>query len=592
MSMLIILSIGSFSTSCMKERNLKEEICEPSANNKLKSATTTNYHFQWGDEFNYNGTPDPSKWKTNTWWTYRFRYLNVYAGPGANNPADCWSFNDGDWNLANCVTLLDQSLNTDIVDGNYLRIKSRHDILAPNSHVCDFSTGYIESISPFKYGYFEIKAHIPKGDCIGSSFWLTGTEELDIFESYGWNTNIFPTNLHKTSYPSSPSDINMSYDLANGFHTYGFSWGNGLATWYIDNKIVRSVNDINKVGNTDCNIVLSINLPDARASVVPMINNTKSQNLPFEDFIIDYMRVYDKRPTTAMFSTLDNSGNLTTLSDFTDWSLNWDIIIPGDFNGDTYKDLMLYSKTEGKVLFLSCDGNGNVNTIREINGWRGTWDQIISGSFGGTELTDLFLYDKSTGEGMFYSYDGSFSSSSTFPTGKTTWKIVSGNFNGIGTDDLMFYDKSSGAVNFYQTLTSNNLQIFKQITGWRTTWDQIIPGNFGESELTDLLLYDKSASVGESMFYSLDGTFSSSSTFSTGKSTWKIISGNFNNANSKDEILLYDTNNNGQANLYSINVTPGISLYKSYTDWNPSWDIIVPGQFNGTGNIDLIFYDK
>ena len=381
----------------------------------------------------------------------------------------------------------------------------------------------------------------------------------------------------------------MDFDLANGFHRYGFNWSDGKATWYIDNKLVREVNDINKVGNADCYIVLSINLPDARASI-PMITSTKSQNAAFEDFIIDYVRIYDKRPTRALFEILDNYGNLNMLSDFVDWSLNWDIIVSGNFDGDSYHDLMLYSRSEGKVLFTSCDGSGNINMIQEITGWRTTWDQIISGSFGGSGLTDLLLYDSQNGEAEFFSLDGTFNSTSKFTGWRHTWKIASGDFNETTPNDLMFYDNSNGEVFFKQILSPNGFADIEEITGWRTTWSQIITGNFGGSELTDLLLYD--SQNGEAEFFSLDGTFNSTSKFTGWRHTWKIIGGNFDVSNSNNELLFYDTNNNGQAYFYSVSSPSGINLYKSYSDWNPKWDIIIPGQFSGTSNDDLLFYDK
>lgn len=572
--------------------------------NALKSTggtNHTNYNQIWSDEFLIPGAPNSTYWNTDPGWRYRFRYpTNILTFHGKNESWDIGNINEGYWEKALCVTYLDPTVNSIIIDNGYLKIKSKH---FPNANhflqQADFSTGCLTLKTLYKYKYVEIRAWVPAGDAIGSAFWLPTDPyigEYDIFETNGWQNNHYPMNYGLSNLTTYPLD-KILYDLTGGFHIYGFSWNANEANWYVDNKLVRTV--IGNTGiNNDCHLTLSINLPPAADGCDTIMmknvrNNTSLVN--FNDFQIDYVRVYDKRPTTALFSILNNFGNLDILSDFVDWSLNWDIIVSGNFNGDQYKDLFLYSKSQGKALLLSCDGTGNVTNIQEINGWRSTLDQIIPGDFGGSSLTDLLLYDKSKGEAEFFSIDASYYHS--FTNWPKTYKIISGNFDGLGKDDLMFYNTNSdnidlGTVDFKSVSANYNFSNIKpQVTGWRKTWD-IIAGKFGGSGLTDLLLYDKTTNTGEASFYSPDGSFNSTATFTGWRKTWKILSGNFDISNSNDELLFYDTNNNGQAYFYTVSSPSGINLYKSYTDWNPTWDIIVPGQFGGTNNDDLLFYDN
>ena len=146
------------------------------------------------------------------------------------------------------------------------------------------------------------------------------------------------------------------------------------------------------------------------------------------------------------FYTTDGSGNIALLKKHTDWRKTWQLIIPGNFGGNGYTDLLFYNPTTGEGEFYTTDGSGNIALLKRHTDWRKTWQLIIPGNFGGNGYTDLLFYDPTTpttGEGEFYTTDG-----------------------------------------------NGNIALLKKHTDWRKTWQLIVPGNFGGNDYTDLLFYD------------------------------------------------------------------------------------------------------
>ncbi|HLO58376.1 MAG TPA: family 16 glycosylhydrolase [Bacteroidales bacterium] len=600
--------------SCQENFLLDEEKNYSSGfDDQLKS---TVYNTNWtripgGDEFEYTGNPNPNIWQNGPWFTYRFRFPN-------RNDEFAWGFiayspqtfypEDSPFNLSNCWTTPGKIVTYSIparVDGHNLIIESKHDYIAPNGVKCDFATGSVQAYTGIQYKYIEIKADLPTGNIIGSAFGLEGPDDINAFETDGWRPFVLPTNIHKTiingndtSYYSFQEETPLSTDIRNGWHIFGLEWTPAFVTWYVDNKYVRTFWQSEYIGSALKYINLGCNLPPASMYLsTETINREANLNTPFEDFKIDYLRIYDRRPTTALFlSTINNTPTIKELANYPVemWNLDWDKVVPGNFNTDTYTDLLIYNSIEGKAQCLTTDGSGNTQILREYSGWRKTWSQVITGNFGGSNLSDILLYDNTTGELCFISIDGTFSSITNIQGISKTLKIYKGNFNGNGYEDLMFYDAANGTANFYSVSSLNNLSLIKSCTGWRKTWEVTV-GNFGGSSLTDVLLYDKHTNdgqMGEGYYYSLDGTFSSTSTMTPWRKTWKIISGNFNTSTSTDDLLFYDTNNNGNAYFFTTPSTTQINQYGYYTNWNPSWDILIAGQFSNTSNTDLLLLDR
>lgn len=559
---------------------------------------------QWEDNFT-GSSIDLNKWGTLPWFKHRYRFAetNPLGDDYGKEGGGIWRFDQPEstpnltaWDEALCVTY--SNPNGVIVSNGTAKIKCNHDVFVSEvNRNADFSSGFLVSHEAFRYGYFEIRAKIPAGSSLGASFWISGTEEIDVFEIPGWQTTTYPMNVHVHSIDGDNNSpmvggqeivYNMSpTDLSYSFHTYAVNWQPNLLEWYVDNKLVRQIADPSRIPNVDCSIILSVNMPDARADVA-MITGTKNNNIAFSDFEIDYVRMYDKRPTRALFTTLNNQATISTLSDFTDWSCNWDIIVPGNFDGDNYTDLLLYSKTEG-ALFVSTDGNGNIVTLQHYPGWRSTWDILVPGNYGGSSLTDILLYDKTAGEIEVFTLDGSYYLNQTGMSTNFT-NIVSGNFI---TSNIICYDKTAGEIKFYKTNSGGNINLIATQTGFGTGWTSMTEGNFNGDSNSDVLLYNKVN--GTASFYKPLGSptlnLSNMRNHSGWRTSWNnIIAGDFNGTGNSD-LLLYDKGA-GEAYFFTVSTTDqGLGNINSYSDWSNSWEMIVPGEFGSDSVDDLLYYN-
>jgi hypothetical protein len=294
------------------------------------------------------------------------------------------------------------------------------------------------------------------------------------------------------------------------------------------------------------------------------------------------------------FYTTDGSGNISLQKKHSGWRTTWHSIVPGNFGGSSYTDLLFYDPTVGEGEFYTTDGSGNLSLLKKHGGWRQTWKLIIPGDFGGNNSTDLLFYDPTVGEGEFYTTDGSGNISLLKKHGgwRQSWKfIIPGNFGGNRFTDLLFYEPTTGEGEFYTTDGNGNISLLKKHSGWRTNWHSIIPGSFGGNAFTDLLFYD--STTGEGEFYTTDGNGNISllKKYTGWRQTWKQITpGNFGGSSYTD-LLFYDAKV-GEGEFYTTDGSGNLSLQKQHTGWRQSWKLISPGNFGGNRFTDLLFYDS
>jgi hypothetical protein len=142
----------------------------------------------------------------------------------------------------------------------------------------------------------------------------------------------------------------------------------------------------------------------------------------------------------------------------------------------------------GTGEFYTTDSRGRIRLLKQHTGWRSSWTDIIPGNFGGNGFTDLLFYDAAAGTGEFYTTDGQggIRQLALHTNWRTSWtQIVPGNFGGNGFTDLLFYEAPSGTGEFYATNGQGGISQLALHTNWRSSWTRIIPGNFGGNGFTD-----------------------------------------------------------------------------------------------------------
>ncbi len=122
------------------------------------------------------------------------------------------------------------------------------------SHGYSFTSGIILTKDKFaqKYGRFEIKAKLPKGQGFWPAFWLLPAKsdfpvEIDVFEMRGNDPHTIYMSVHWKGAGGSHEHTTVHYtssaDLSADFHTYTLEWIPDRLTWYLDGTKIYTTQD-------------------------------------------------------------------------------------------------------------------------------------------------------------------------------------------------------------------------------------------------------------------------------------------------------------------------------------------------------------
>ena len=181
------------------------------------------YSLAWYDEFDYEGKPDPTRWKTRVW------------NSGTVNH-ELQSYSDDN--------------NVLQVSDGILKITA----MMKNNAVV---SGRIETVEPFKEGYYEAKIRIPKGKGVWPAFWLIGAPEyvaewplcgeVDILEAVGHMPTEIYSNIWSQEY--SHNETMVEYYLPTSrdeFHIYAAEISDDAVSIYVDNILVNELKNEHK----------------------------------------------------------------------------------------------------------------------------------------------------------------------------------------------------------------------------------------------------------------------------------------------------------------------------------------------------------
>lgn len=159
-----------------------------------------------------------------------------------------------------------------------------------------------------KYGRFEARIKIPKGQGMWSAFWMLGDNieevgwskcgEIDIMENIGREPKTIHGTIHGPGYEGtkgigSPYKLKADSIFADDFHVYAVEWKKDKLEWFVDGKIYQTLTPKNlpdsKKWVYDHSFFLLLNLaiggnwggePD-KTTIFP------------NEMLIDYVRVYE-----------------------------------------------------------------------------------------------------------------------------------------------------------------------------------------------------------------------------------------------------------------------------------------------------------
>ena len=106
-----------------------------------------------------------------------------------------------------------------------------------------FNSGMLTTFRSFQqlYGYFEMRAQLPKGAGLWPAFWLLPADggwppEIDVMEQLGSDPQTIFVGTHSAvGGPNVATTTAVRVpDTSSAFHTYGVDWQAGEITWYFD----------------------------------------------------------------------------------------------------------------------------------------------------------------------------------------------------------------------------------------------------------------------------------------------------------------------------------------------------------------------
>jgi len=181
------------------------------------------YQKVWSDEFDYTGLPDTTKWGYQT------------GGYG--------------WTAKELQNYLKADPDNVGVENGVLRITALEERIGRNPYT---STRLVsKGKAEFDQGYFEVRAQVPSGQGLRSSFWMVGDTvskmgwpnagEIDLFEHYGK----FPTVMNAAvqnfdNYWSKGNQMGGSKivkDAETAFHVYSLEWTETELKFGVDGEV-------------------------------------------------------------------------------------------------------------------------------------------------------------------------------------------------------------------------------------------------------------------------------------------------------------------------------------------------------------------
>ncbi len=259
----------------------------------IASAQTEKRKLTFGDEFNdaKDSPIDDNKWTAEIggkgWGNQELQY---YTNSTEN------AFHDGKGSLV--IKVLEKDLPEDVFKCWYGK--------------CKYTSARLITKGKFdqKYGRFEARIKIPRGQGMWSAFWMLGNDidkvgwskcgEIDILENIGREPKTIHGTIHGPGYEGAKG-IGTAYKLADNsvfadnFHVYAVEWEKDKIEWFVDGKLYQTLTNKNlpkgKKWVYDHPFFLLLNLAiGGNWGGVP----DKTTIFP-EVMLIDYVRVYGEK---------------------------------------------------------------------------------------------------------------------------------------------------------------------------------------------------------------------------------------------------------------------------------------------------------
>ncbi|HET6928781.1 MAG TPA: glycoside hydrolase family 16 protein [Candidatus Acidoferrum sp.] len=243
--------------------------------------------FTWSDEFDApdGSAPDPKKWI-------------VEAGKGT-------------WQNSELQYYTARPANVRVEKGNLVIQALRETFTGPDGITRDYTSARLKTETLFtqKYGKFEARIRVPKGQGMWPAFWMLGDDiptagwpacgEIDIMENIGREPATVHGTIHGPGY-SGDNSLGAPYALAGGnfaddFHVFAVEWEPKEIRFYVDGHLYETRTPADLPAGArwayDHPFFLILNL--AVGGKWPG-NPDASTKFP-QQMLVDYVRVYSRK---------------------------------------------------------------------------------------------------------------------------------------------------------------------------------------------------------------------------------------------------------------------------------------------------------
>lgn len=271
---------------------------------QINKDSTHTWHYQGGDEF---AAPEINT----TFWAYHLGWArSIYP----NKEQQYYS--DGENHLLQNGNLLlfaeKREVNKKMVDwlGETDSIRAGNTNYGINLRKFSYTSGMLQSVSDFTYGYFEIKFRMPNTAGFWPAFWLYGctpNEEIDMMELKTEYTN----RLHIGRYSQNPKEnftkkglfkrawgewIRINGELNEGYHIVAGEWTVSHLKYYLNGELLAYSPISMKCPKK---LVVNLAVPANDGPFKPGPADTVRHSGNFE---VDYIRVWTQAPSDASAS--------------------------------------------------------------------------------------------------------------------------------------------------------------------------------------------------------------------------------------------------------------------------------------------------
>ncbi|GAB4406970.1 MAG: hypothetical protein OHK0039_09120 [Bacteroidia bacterium] len=180
----------------------------------------------WGDEFDYVGLPDSTRWTYEVGYI-RNRELQYYTARRAENAR---------------------------VEGGVLVIEARRDSAWIDSALRPITSASLttQGIQDWTYGRIEVRARVPLALGSWPAAWMLGSHidevgwprcgEIDIMEHVGYMPDTFHFNIHTQAFNhtigTNKGDKAYAADATSGFHVFAVDWDSAHMVFSLDSMAV------------------------------------------------------------------------------------------------------------------------------------------------------------------------------------------------------------------------------------------------------------------------------------------------------------------------------------------------------------------